>query len=521
LKQIVPALLLALASPQAAPRTLIVVDSTAPVRDRAGAIDQTRQLLASASARGDSACVDLQASGVAPLADCLAERYLANLFPDEHRVYSGVSMRLVEASAIVAGNESVRDAIIHRECADAGRSSGCEGKVHAAAIARVADAQNETDGKLAALARIVAERHPATVVLVTAGLPFQHEPKAVREVTAAVRADGARFVHAALESPFKIEGILRDAAAALTSRTGGRSVSLRAGGNPAALINPAATRPPADATNGPPSGVGADGALLSMVRTYAARYPAEMRFILAHERYDQEVRSRAGSYGTTAGMVTARRSTEASVAFAHVADGAWLMSRQVSQVDGRPVESTPLAIDQLGEAEVLRQLKQTVEEGARWNIGSVHRTINTPTLVLWFLVDPLWTRFRFRSAGVERTAAGMCRVIRYEEVGRPAIMDVNGSRVPSSGRIWVLPDSGAVVRTELVLEAARTPGRGPSPGHRATIAVEYMYYPDARLWVPATMTERYEDPAVREADVIVTRATYSAYQRFGVSIKVK
>jgi len=505
------------------PRTLIVVDSTAQVRDRVIAIEQTRTLLSSAGTSEPITCVDLQAKGAEPLTDCLAQNYLSTLFPDEHRVYSGVSMRLAEASAVLARNEAVRDAIIRRECADALRSSGCEATVHAAAIARIADAQNETDRKLAALNRIIAERHPQVIVLVTAGMAFQHEPKAVREVAAAVREDGARFIHAALESPFKIEGVLRDAAATLTSRTGGRSVNLRTAGNTVVLSSPAVTRPPAAATNdGPASGVGAEGTLLSMVRTYAARYPAEMRFILAHERYDQEVRSRAGSYGTTAGMVTARRSTEASVAFAHVTDGAWLMTRQVSLIDGHPIESKPMTIDPVqGEAELLRQLRQTVEDGARWNIGRVHRTINTPTLVLWFLVDPLWERFRFRSAGLERTAAGLCRLIRFEEVGRPAIMDVNGSRVPASGRIWVLPDSGAVIRTELILEHTGTSDRRPAAHSRGTIVVEYMYYPDARLWVPSTMTERYEEPGVREADVIITRATYSAYQRFGVSIKVK
>ena len=101
------------------------------------------------------------------------------------------------------------------------------------------------------------------------------------------------------------------------------------------------------------------------------------------------------------------------------------MTRQVSLIDGHPIESKPMTIDPVqGEAELLRQLRQTVEDGARWNIGRVHRTINTPTLVLWFLVDPLWERFRFRSAGLERTAAGLCRVMRNLAFALPTCFEL-------------------------------------------------------------------------------------------------
>jgi hypothetical protein len=260
-----------------------------------------------------------------------------------------------------------------------------------------------------------------------------------------------------------------------------------------------------------------------MTRAYAARYPAEIKFITAHERYEQEVRSRAGSFGATAGRITARRSTEASVTFAHVTDSLWIMTREVLSVDGRTLPGTPppRINEPQSEGEVLRALRAAADDGARWNIGNVQRNINTPTLVLWFLEEPIAQRFQFQVSGTERTAAGTCRIIRYHELARPPLMAVNGSRVPTSGKIWVLPDSGAIVRTQLVLEHTIPSNRGPIVASRATITVDYMPYADADLWVPAMMTERYEEPGSRESETVLATAKYSDYKRFRVSSKVK
>ena len=56
---------------------------------------------------------------------------------------------------------------------------------------------------------------------------------------------------------------------------------------------------------------------------------------------------------------------------------------------------------------------------------------------------------------------------------------------------------------------------------RATITVDYGFWPDAKLWVPAKMVERYEQPATRDSEIIVTTAAYSRYQRFSIGVKIK
>ena len=73
---------------------------------------------------------------------------------------------------------------------------------------------------------------------------------------------------------------------------------------------------------------------LQRTRQYVARFAREMPFVLAREHYEQIVRSPMGSFGKTAGVVTARRITDSEVRMAHLARGVWFMSREVLSVDG-------------------------------------------------------------------------------------------------------------------------------------------------------------------------------------------
>jgi len=252
------------------------------------------------------------------------------------------------------------------------------------------------------------------------------------------------------------------------------------------------------------------------------RFSSQVRFVVAHERYAQEVRSRAGSYGQTAGIVVATRKTDADVTFANPAAGMWMMARSVTTVDGKPVAATPPSIAETStEADAVRQIAAVAVANARWNIGGGYRTINTPTLVLWFMTDPVVQRFQLTIAGSERTAAGVCHVVRFVEKSRPPLLEVEHSRIPASGRVWILAESGAVVKTELVLEQTGPSTRGSIVMSRAVIAVDYSLWPATQLWMPRQMTERYEQPDNRESNTILGTAEYSDYKLFTVGVRIK
>lgn len=261
----------------------------------------------------------------------------------------------------------------------------------------------------------------------------------------------------------------------------------------------------------PPSAV-----VIAALRSYVARFARELPFVIAHEHYEQEVRPLRGSHGTKAGAVRARRTTEAEVAFASIADGMWIMTRRVYLVDGRSVEPAPSPLQgATSEANAFARMRALADENSRWNIGRIIRNVNTPTLPLWFLTDPTVRRFHLSPEGDETIAAGPCRIVRFVETATPTIVKGDGIDAPASGRFWML-DTGAVVRTELTFEP---PSRdGTTAAASVTTTVDYAFDADLGFWVPSTMNERY-DLVGRER--ITGKATYSDYRRFQVEIKIK
>ena len=91
------------------------------------------------------------------------------------------------------------------------------------------------------------------------------------------------------------------------------------------------------------------------------------------------------------------------------------------------------------------------------------------------------------------------------------ITTFKGEDEPLVGRAWVDPSAGRLFRVEITVAA-----RGGSVGFTMTINVTFHEDPRLRLWVPATMTERY---TVGARDFATGTATYTDYRRFGVETK--
>ncbi len=138
---------------------------------------------------------------------------------------------------------------------------------------------------------------------------------------------------------------------------------------------------------------------------------------------------------------------------------------------------------------------------ARYNIGSVRRETNVPTLPLWFLEPQNTRRFNFRKVGEETLSGRRVFVVDYTEVARPTFVKTpEGQDLVSSGRIWAEPTTGRVLRTLLMVSMA-------------TITVDYASRPEVPgLWMPVTMEERY----VRANLTITGKATYAKFRQFQV-----
>jgi hypothetical protein len=148
-----------------------------------------------------------------------------------------------------------------------------------------------------------------------------------------------------------------------------------------------------------------------------------------------------------------------------------------------------------------------MDESSRHNIGTVLRTINIPVLAILFLMPEHTDRFVFEDAGVERVDRVRARVLAFEERQYPTLVRTNyGLDQPSSGRLWIDPDTGRVLKTEHVTDGAEI---------EATIITTYRWDGKMAMMVPVRMDEEYR--GYFTSGRIRGTATYSNYRRFSVA----
>ena len=176
-----------------------------------------------------------------------------------------------------------------------------------------------------------------------------------------------------------------------------------------------------------------------------------------------------------------------------VADRDVRLKMLFSEARGR-VEELAMAIDQ---------------ENARFNIGGITRTVNVPTFPLRFLRPANRKRFDFDKASEELVGGAVTWVVAYKETGNPTFTATTlGDDVAASGRFWIEPESGAILRSEMILGGSRRLKQ------RATVTVTYALDEKLGFRVPVEMREKYDNPKKRTADVILAVATYSNYRPF-------
>jgi hypothetical protein len=156
-------------------------------------------------------------------------------------------------------------------------------------------------------------------------------------------------------------------------------------------------------------------------------------------------------------------------------------------------------------------------ESARFNIGPVRRTLNTPTFALLVLHPGNQHRFSFQRAGRKSIDGTEAVQIAFAERLRPTLVaGAGGGDLAAQGSLWIDAERGTVLRTEIAFESE------PADRARRTltrIVTEYGPEPRLQLTVPVRMSETYEWGA-RNPDsqyAIKAVARYSGYRRFEVS----
>lgn len=246
--------------------------------------------------------------------------------------------------------------------------------------------------------------------------------------------------------------------------------------------------------------------LLGRVTAYVANFYQSFGSVVAEERYEQSIRRTPGSNTTSVqrGNTGPVHTTLVSdFLLVQVPGEGWLPFRDVFERDGQQVrdrEERLATIFLSGSRTSFDQARAVMNESARYNIGSVQRNINVPTLVLTLLGDPGRLAFKVGKADDDGT------VVEFRETGRPTfVRTTNDADLAVNGRIWVDAATGTIRRTEL---------HAVDTSVEAHITVSYQLDAALNVWVPIRMDERYR----RGRDTVEVRgvATYSRFRRFQV-----
>ncbi len=263
--------------------------------------------------------------------------------------------------------------------------------------------------------------------------------------------------------------------------------------------------------------------VLQRTAAYIAGFERQLAGIVAEEHYTQQVHFPKG-YPPGLDIDRRLRSDLLLVKPAGARD--WLQFRDVYEVDDRPVRDRDDRLVRLflnPPDSTERQVAAILSESARYNIGSLLRTVNTPTLPLIFLDAKNQPRFKFKRTSDARPAAmtveapappGRFRIetevwtVEYREQLSNTIVRTNSLRdLPSRGRFWIEPETGRVLMTELILENRQV---------RGVITVNYQSEPLLGLLVPVEMRERYDK--LRDKSTIDGYATYGRFRQFQVKV---
>jgi hypothetical protein len=270
--------------------------------------------------------------------------------------------------------------------------------------------------------------------------------------------------------------------------------------------------------------------ILRQAGLYVEEFQRQLSSIVAEETYFQEVVPAVGMDGSNTGRAIQRRRLRSDLLLVRPEQGdRWVQFRDVFEVDGRPVRDREERLVKLflsGVQSSAKQVQDILAESARYNIGRILRTMNMPVLPLSVLLPSSQPRFRFTAEDPAdanrrpRIGSGAVRptpnfkvtaegwVVKFEELAGPTLVHTTArTDIFSRGRLWIDPDTGRVLMSEMITEDARV---------RGELLVSYQSAPLLGLLVPVELREQYTEGAGRTK--ITGRATYSNFRRFQVSV---
>lgn len=187
----------------------------------------------------------------------------------------------------------------------------------------------------------------------------------------------------------------------------------------------------------------------------------------------------------------------------------WLPFRDVFEVDGVPVRDREERLTKLflkPSDDALAQADRIRDESARYNLGSMKRTVNNPILPLAVLQADAQQRFRYTLGKPDPSAGPDVWIVDFKEEAVPTMIRGRpGFDLFARGRLWIELETGRLVKSDMYLD---------QPALRAEVITSYRFDERFGITVPAQMDERY---TLENGAQVSATATYGRFRRFGVT----
>jgi hypothetical protein len=240
---------------------------------------------------------------------------------------------------------------------------------------------------------------------------------------------------------------------------------------------------------------------------YVADYQKAFAFLVADEDYQQQL--------IEDDLPTQMRHIEGELFMTYLpVDDEWITVHDVATVDGRPLADREDLRLLLRAGDVRGVVDRVANRNAAFNIGTIIRNFNEPTLPLLLLTAKRLENSRFRRVRMQKDMETTVVTLSFEERERPTLVtSATGGPVYSKGELVIEANTGRVRETTLELEDGRVKAR-----------LVTTYAPEERLdlWVPVSFKERYErNHRGGKREVVTGESTYSNYRRFEGTGRIK
>jgi hypothetical protein len=245
-------------------------------------------------------------------------------------------------------------------------------------------------------------------------------------------------------------------------------------------------------------------ALTARAAAYVADYQTKFAFLVAEETYKQTVWHRD--------QLVKRRTMKGELFLTFLrTDHEWIAVHDVADVDGQPVPDRENLQTLLQTGDVVAVGQRVANRNASFNIGTVSRNFNEPTLALLVFEARRIAHFKFDRRDLAAQGGVELATLAFSEHDGPTIVRGAGP-VYATGEFVIEAATGRIRRSVITFREKLV---------QATLSTDYGPEDRLGLWVPRIFSERYDLNERTLQEKTTCEATYANYRRFEVTGRIK